>query len=66
MRSQRLSLWSSLQRGDFVSITRLGVQCHRGAIDDLTEDHRTIWVTDHIGDRRLFHIDDDYDVLVSL
>ncbi|MDR6508981.1 hypothetical protein J2805_004709 [Arthrobacter oryzae] len=31
-------------------------------MDDRTADGQMIWVVDHIGDRRLFHIDDDYDL----
>lgn len=40
------------------------MQCHRGTIDERTEDGRMIWVTDGIGDRRLFHIEDGYDLLI--
>jgi hypothetical protein len=58
-------MWTSLQRGDFVTLLRHGVQAHKGSIDDRTEDGRTIWVTDGIGDRRLFHIEDEYELLVN-
>jgi hypothetical protein len=34
-------------------------------VDDRTADGQTIWVIDRIGERRLFHIDDDYDLLVA-
>ena len=62
--SRRASLWTSLERGDVVTLSRAGVECHKGSIDDRTDDGRTIWVTDGIGDRRLFHIEDDYELLL--
>ncbi|MBT8162703.1 MULTISPECIES: hypothetical protein [Arthrobacter] len=62
--SSQVSEWTSLQRGDIVTLLRHGVQCHMGTIDERTEDGRMIWVTDAIGDRRLFHIEDDYELLV--
>jgi len=55
-------LWKSLERGDVVLLSQAGVPCHQGAIDDRTEDGKTIWVTDAIGHRRLFHIQDDYEL----
>jgi hypothetical protein len=63
--SRRSSMWTSLQRGDFVTLLRHGVENHKGCIDDRTEDGQTIWVTDGIGDRRLFHIEDEYELLVN-
>jgi hypothetical protein len=63
--SRRVSKWMSLQRGDVITLSRLGVECHRGSIEERTEDGRMIWVTDQIGDRRLFHVEDDYDLLIS-
>ena len=63
--SRRVSIWNSLERGDEVSLTQRGFEYYRGTVDDRTADGRTIWVVDRIGDRRLFHIDDDYDLLVA-
>jgi hypothetical protein len=63
--SSHPSLWTSLQRGDVVTLLRKGVQCHKGTIDERSEDGHLIWVTDGIGDRRLFHIEDDYDLLIT-
>jgi hypothetical protein len=63
--NRRVSTWVSLERGDLVTLSRRGVECHSGSIDDRSDDGRTIWVVDRIGDRRLFHIEDDYDLLVS-
>jgi len=63
--SRRVSMWTSLERGDVVTLSLRGVECHKGSIDDRTDDGRTIWVTDGIGDRRLFHIEDDYELLLS-
>jgi hypothetical protein len=57
-------IWSSLELGDVVNLDRDGVECHRGVVDDRTEDGRTIWVTDKIGHRRMFHIDDNYDLMI--
>ncbi|MCA4131664.1 hypothetical protein [Arthrobacter sp. M4] len=64
--SSRTSLWTSLQRGDVVTVLQKGVQCHKGTIDERSEDGHVIWVTDGIGDRRLFHIEDDYDLLIAV
>ncbi|UVJ39897.1 hypothetical protein [Arthrobacter sp. CJ23] len=55
-------MWTSLQPGDIVTLYRRGVRCHRGTVDEQTEDGRTIWVIDGIGDRRLFHIEDGYEL----
>jgi len=62
--SSRAATWTALQRGDVVHLNRAGVECHSGFVDDRTEDGRTIWVIDKIGHRRMFHIEDDYDLLV--
>lgn len=64
-KSRRASLWASLQQGDVVTLSRRGVQCHQGFVEDRTADGQTIWVTDNIGHRRLFHVQDDYDLLVA-
>ncbi|MEV7607832.1 hypothetical protein AB0N65_20565 [Paenarthrobacter sp. NPDC089322] len=61
-KSSRLSLWSSLERGDEVVLALQGFHYHAGVVDDRTADGRTIWVVDDIGDRRLFHIDDEYEL----
>lgn len=58
-------MWTSLQRGDVIALCWQGVECSKGSIDERTEDGRMIWVTDQIGDRRVFHVEDDYDLLVS-
>ncbi|MDQ0821397.1 hypothetical protein QFZ79_003773 [Arthrobacter sp. V4I6] len=58
-------MWTSLERGDVVTLSLKGVECHKGSVDDRTDDGRTIWVIDRIGDRRLFHIEDDYELLIS-
>lgn len=58
-------MWTSLQRGDIVTLHREGVQCHKGTIDEQTEDGQMIWVIDGIGDRRLFHIEDGYELLTD-
>ena len=62
--SSHTSLWKSLEQGDLVILSREGVPCHRGEIDDRTEDGQAIWVTDDIGHRRLFHIEDDYELMI--
>lgn len=63
-RSGRAITWSAIELGDVVNLNRDGVECHRGVVEDRTEDGRTIWVIDKIGHRRMFHIDDDYDLMV--
>lgn len=63
--SRRATAWKALQRGDVVNLTQGGVECHRGLVDDRTEDGRTIWVIDTIGHRRMFHLEDDYDLMVQ-
>ena len=65
LQSQRVSMWASLQRGDAVTLSQGGVECHKGFVNDRTEDGHTIWVIDKIGDRRLFHIEDDYELQIS-
>jgi len=63
--SRRAATWTALQRGDVVNLNRNGVECHRGFVDDRTDDGRTIWVVDKIGHRRMFHIEDDYDLIAQ-
>jgi len=65
IRGQRRTLWNSLGHGDEVSLALRGLEHYRGIVDDRTADGRTIWVVDSIGDRRLFHIDDDYELTVA-
>ncbi|MBT2539103.1 hypothetical protein [Arthrobacter sp. ISL-69] len=48
-----------------MTLSLQGVAYHKGSIDDRSDDGRTIWVTDGIGDRRLFHVEDDYELLIS-
>ena len=64
-KSNRLSLWSSLEQGDEVVLALQGLHYHTGVVDDRTTDGRTIWVVDAIGDRRLFHIDDEYELFLG-
>lgn len=63
--SQRVSLWNSLESGDVVSLRLRGLEYHRGTVEDRTHDGQTIWVIDRIGERRLFHIDDEYELHVA-
>lgn len=65
-RSVRESTWKSLEPGDLVTLGRQGLEHYSGRVDDRTDDGRTIWVIDRIGDRRLFHIDDDYDLSLGI
>jgi hypothetical protein len=64
-RSLRESTWTSLEPGDLVTLGREGLEHHSGRVDERTADGRTIWVIDRIGERRLFHIDDDYDLSLA-
>jgi hypothetical protein len=61
----QVSIWKSLERGDVVALSLGGFEYRRGTVDERTADGRTIWVIDRIGDRRLFHIDDGYDLCVA-
>jgi hypothetical protein len=63
--AKQVSMWTSLQRGDVVTLNRHGVRCHQGTIDERTDDGQMIWVIDGLGDRRLFHIEDDYELLIT-
>lgn len=65
-RSLRETMWSSLEPGDLVTLGRQGFEHYSGRVDECTADGRTIWVIDRIGDRRLFHIDDDYDLSMGI
>lgn len=60
--NRRIVLWTSLEPGDNVLLRMHGFVHHRGTVDDRTEDGSTIWVVDRIGDRRLFHIEDEYEL----
>ena len=64
-RGQRVSSWKALALGDVVSLTLHGFEHYRGTVDDRTEDGGVIWVIDLIGERRLFHIDDGFDLFVT-
>jgi hypothetical protein len=65
-RSIREAAWTSLEAGDLVTLRRQGLAHYSGRVDDRTADGRTIWVIDRIGDRRLFHIDDEYDLSMGI
>lgn len=62
---RRRALWLSLQHGDVMTLSRRGVRCHHGFIDDRTDDGLIVWVTDEVGHRRLFHLEDEYNFEVS-
>lgn len=62
--SSHRSKWASLPLGAVLIIGRDGIDCHRGNLVDRTNDGHVIWVTDGLGHRRLFHVDDNYDVEV--
>jgi hypothetical protein len=64
-RGQRVSLWKALALGDVVSLTLHGFEHYRGTVDDRSEDGGIIWVIDRIGERRLFHIDDGFELFVA-
>jgi hypothetical protein len=59
-------MWSSLEPGDLVTLGRQGYEHYSGRVDERTADGRTIWVIDRIGDRQLFHIDDDYELSMGI
>lgn len=62
--SRRASVWNSLNRGDKVKVTLHGFEYHSGSVDERTDDGRTIWVIDRLGERRLIHIDDETELRI--
>jgi hypothetical protein len=63
--ANRESVWRSLKRGDVLTLSHQGIQCCHGFIEDQTADGLIIWVKDHLGDRRLFHLEDEYELEIS-
>lgn len=63
--SKAHSRWTSLRCGDVIRLSRRGVDSFQGFIVDRTEDGLVIRVRDELGDGRLFHAHDDYDLSPS-
>lgn len=62
----RVSLWDDVQVGDSVKLRSSGRMEYSGEVDDRTASGDVVWVTNPVGGRRLFHIDDGYDLQLAL
>jgi hypothetical protein len=63
--SDHRSLWMSLRPGDIITFLKARTTVYAGFIEDRTDDGTVIWVIDSAGSRRLFHIDDELNFVVS-
>ena len=54
--------WDSVQVGDKVQVVGSGRPQYIGLVDARTSDGTIIWVHDPIDGRRLFHIQDGYEL----
>jgi hypothetical protein len=52
--NHHLLIWTSLRRGDRVSLRVVGVQDYVGTVEARTNDGLIIWVRDDLNERRLF------------
>lgn len=57
--------WEEVQVGEPVQLSRNGRPVYAGLVDDRTADGDVVWVKTTVGGRRLFHISDGYDLLVT-
>jgi hypothetical protein len=57
--------WDYVQVGDEVRLSVHGQPVHAGEVDARTLDGHIIWVHNPVGGRRLFHIEDGYELLVE-
>lgn len=53
------ALWTSIQPGDLLTLSRVGVPLHHGMVEDRTDDGLILWIRDDLGERRLFHLYDE-------
>lgn len=56
--------WGLLEEGHNVVLEN-GNHCFSGTVDALSFDRNIIWVTSWVGERRLFHADDGYEVFLQ-
>lgn len=56
------SVWDDVQVGDIVRLSGAGRAEYAGEVDARTSDGDIVWVYSPVGGRRLFHIDDGYDL----
>lgn len=57
--------WNDVQIGERVQLRRNGLPEHVGWVDSRTADGKIVWVTPDGGSRRLFHIDDGYQLAAA-
>jgi hypothetical protein len=53
-----LLIWTSLARGDVVSLQGNNAQTYGGIIESKTSDGLIIWIRDELNDRKLVHVRD--------
>jgi hypothetical protein len=57
--------WDDVQVGDEVRLSAHGQVAHAGEVDARTLDGDIIWVHNPVGGRRLFHIEDGFDLRLA-
>jgi len=55
--------WENVAKSDRVEVTLGGGVVQMGVVDDCTPDGSCVWVRDSLGDRRLLHRHDGYDLV---
>lgn len=57
--------WADVQVGDSVQLSRNGRIEFTGQVDDRTADGDVVWIKSGLGRRRLFHVEDGYQLAGS-
>lgn len=57
--------WGDVEVGDSVTLTRNGRTEYTGEVDNRTTDGDIVWVRTPVGGRRLFHINDGFELAWS-
>lgn len=55
--------WDNVVRRDVVEVRFAGRFVQEGTVDDCSPDGDFVWLLDSLGDRRLFHEHDGYDLV---
>jgi hypothetical protein len=63
--SNRIRRWDQVSPGDTVEVCMDGRYVQRGNVDLTSADGDLVWVIVSIGERRLFHKDDGYELIRS-
>jgi hypothetical protein len=64
-RVKRPGYWDDVEVGDSVTLTRNGSTEYTGEVDTRTADGDIVWVRTPVGGRRLFHINDGFELTWS-